>query len=200
MNGQSNTNDLQKAIDEITGASAAGSEDIKKELGVPPVPPTTGNGVPGVPTITTHGGAPVGGAASIDGGKPEEAVAAIPEAPIPEQPKPSVETAPVAAPEAAADTPTIEVGKKTSVEVTGGSVEMGGDLAKVRESALQELVPLMDKVEISPEEKFSIYTEVIENTKDKSIAEKALEAAKAIGDEKAKAESLLKLVQMIDTL
>lgn len=185
MNGQSNTNDLQKAIDEITGVSASVSKAEENPLGVPPVPPTTGEGVPEMPKISTHGGGSP--SVSIDG-KPEEAVAAIPEAPIP-----------AAAPSVSL-TPETE-STSASIEVkTGGSSELGGDLAKVRESALQELIPLMDKVEISAEEKFSIYTEVIENTKDKSIVEKAFEAAKAIGDEKAKAESLLKLVQMIDTL
>ena len=58
----------------------------------------------------------------------------------------------------------------------------------------------MDKVDITAAEKFDIYSEVIESTHDKSIIEKAFEAARNIADEKVKAESLLKLVQMIDTL
>lgn len=177
MNGQSNTNDLQKAIDEITGvgggADAPADEvdtadlesQIKGQMGVPPVPPTAGAGVPEMPGATAPEAAPEAGASDV--------------APIPGVSAPS---APV----------------QTAAEAQPASA--GGDLAKVRESALQELVPLMDKVNISSQEKFDIYTEVIENTKDKSIVEKAFEAARSIEDEKAKAESLLKLVQMIDTL
>lgn len=144
MNGQSNNNDLQKAIDEITGGVT------------PPTPPMAGAGVPEMPTSASSDVAPI----------------------------PTIE--PVAGPAAA--------------EVKPASSATGGDLAKVRESALQELVPLMDKVDITSQEKFDIYAEVIESTKDKSIVEKAFEAARAIEDEKGKAESLLKLVQMIDTL
>ncbi|MBQ6355092.1 hypothetical protein IJJ18_01560 [Candidatus Saccharibacteria bacterium] len=166
MNGQSNTNDLQKAIDEITGGSSDLETQIKGQMGVPPVPPTAGAGVPEMPTASAPASAPASADTSSD------------VAPIPDF------TAKSSAPAAA--------------EVKPASV--GGDLAKVRESALQELVPLMDKVNLSSQEKFDIYTEVIENTKDKSIVEKAFEAAKSIEDEKVKAESLLKLVQMIDTL
>ena len=164
MNGQSNTNDLQKAIDEITGGSSDLETQIKGQMGVPPVPPTAGAGVPEMPVAT-----------------PSEAPSATPDT--------SSDVAPI---------PDFKASASTAAEAKPTSA--GGDLAKVRESALQELVPLMDKVDISASEKFDIYTEVIENTKDKSIVEKAFEAARAIEDEKAKAESLLKLVQMIDTL
>ena len=172
--GQGNSDDLQKAIDEITnGAGGAGDatadleSQIKGQMGVPPVPPMDGAGVP---TMAIPGTA--------------AAPAAEP-------------TAPASAPAAEA---VAEPAPVASAEPAAPVSEMGGDLAKVRESALQELVPLMDKVDITANEKFDIYSEVIESTHDKSIVEKALEAAKAIDDEKAKAENLLKLVKMIDTL
>lgn len=164
MNGQSNNNDLQKAIDEITGGVT------------PPTPPMAGAGVPEMPTVGAADAASDASAADVsasDAGASD--VGASDVAPIP-----TIE--PVAGPAAEA--------KPASA---------GGDLAKVRESALQELVPLMDKVDITSQEKFDIYAEVIESTKDKSIVEKAFEAARSIDDEKVKAESLLKLVQMIDS-
>ena len=196
------TNDLQKAIDEITNNSSSDATNgsdaaaeleskIKNQMGVPPVPPTVGDGVPPMPV---PGAAPE---------VPTPEVAPAP-APAPEinqgiapQPAPVAEAVaatetPIAAPEATSIVPDVQ---PASVETT-----MGGDLAKVKESALQELVPLMDKIDIPATEKFDIYREVIESTKDKSIVEKAFEAAKAIEDEKTKAESLLKLVQIIDTL
>lgn len=200
--GQGNTNDLQKAIDEITGGSASAGvasdapaasdataeleDQIKGQMGVPPTPPTSGEGVPemAIPGAQAPAeGAPAGitpmGAAATEVSQAEVS---------PVNPNGDV----AAAPEMMAE------GQNTVA--ASASPEMGGDLAKVRESALQELVPLMDKVEIPADEKFNIYTEVIETTRDKSIVEKAFEAARNIADEKQKAESLLKLVKMIDTL
>ena len=176
--GQGKNDDLQKAIDEITN-SAGGAGDtaadleaqIKGQMGTPPVPPMSGAGVP---EMAIPGAAPAAPEA------PEVVAAAAPAAAEPTMPAAQPAMPEVAAPAAGAD--------------------MGGDLAKVRESALQELIPLMDKVDITASEKFDIYSEVIESTHDKSIIEKAFEAARGIEDEKVKAESLLKLVKMIDTL
>ncbi len=108
-------------------------------------------------------------------------------------------TIPGSAPAAPESVPVTSAAPAASAE-TAPVTSDNGDLAKVRESALQELIPLMDKVDITAAEKFDIYSEVIESTHDKSIIEKAFEAARNIADEKVKAESLLKLVQMIDTL
>ena len=72
------------------------------------------------------------------------------------------------------------------------------DLGAVKTEALRELVPLIDRVNLPAEQKFGIVTDVIAATGDKSIAGNALAAARGITDENVKAESLLKLVQMID--
>ena len=72
------------------------------------------------------------------------------------------------------------------------------DLGAVKTEALRELVPLIDRVNLPAEQKFGIITDVISSTGDKSIAGNALAAARGIADENVKAESLLKLVQMID--
>ena len=72
------------------------------------------------------------------------------------------------------------------------------DLGAVKTEALRELVPLIDHVNLPAEQKFGIVTDVIAATGDKSIAGNALAAARGITDENVKAESLLKLVQMID--
>ena len=72
------------------------------------------------------------------------------------------------------------------------------DLGAVKTEALRELVPLIDHVNLPAEQKFGIVTDVIAATGDKSIAGNALASARGITDENVKAESLLKLVQMID--
>lgn len=183
--GQGNSDDLQKAIDEITN-SAGGAGDataelesqIQGQMGVPPVPPMSGAGVPEmkIPGVPTPEMAPATEPVTAEPAVAEPTVAAAPATESAVEPAPAMP------------------------EMATASVEMGGDLAKVRESALQELVPLMDKIDISAAEKFDIYSEVIESTHDKSTIEKAFEAARAIEDEKVKAESLLKLVKMIDSI
>lgn len=203
--GQSNTDDLQKAIDEITGnsgnAASSGADiaaeleaQIKNQMGVPPVPP-----MPVTPIISNSAT-----------GSPVVAPAANGEADTQnEQPGDSNVAAPVATPvvtgeveEVAPATPVAVNAAEEPVPVAVNDVNVGGaeELGKVKEMALKELIPLMDKIELSAKQKFDVYTDVIELSKDKSIVEKAFVAARAIDDDKVKAESLLKLVQLIDTL
>lgn len=155
------TNDLQKAIDEISGggsAAASANDDIQVNLGEPPVPPTNDFGMP-----------PMDGAEVTP---PEPAmsdldrVTAPAPAPAPEAPAPEV--APV------------------------------NDLNSVRESVLRELVPIIDKTGLSADRQFGIIAAVVESSHDKSFIPKALEAARAIPDEKLRAEALLKIVGLID--
>lgn len=73
-----------------------------------------------------------------------------------------------------------------------------GDLAAVRETALKELVPIIDKAGLSPDRQFGIIVAVIESTGDKSFISKAFEAARTIPDDKTRAEALLRVVSLID--
>ena len=137
-------NDLQKAIDEISGGAEtapAGDANMQVNLGEPPVPPASDFGMP-----------PIDGA----------------EVTPPEQPAPGATPAPA------------------------------GDLAAVRETALKELVPIIDKAGLSPDRQFGIIVAVIESTGDKSFINKAFEAARTIADEKTRAEALLRIVSLID--
>ncbi|MBQ9029714.1 hypothetical protein IJ114_03035 [Candidatus Saccharibacteria bacterium] len=72
------------------------------------------------------------------------------------------------------------------------------DLGVVRETALKELVPIIDKAGLSADRQFGIIVAVVESSHDKSFIPKALEAARAISDDKQRAEALLKLVSLID--
>ena len=75
---------------------------------------------------------------------------------------------------------------------------MSGDLAGVKKDALKELVPLLDKTELSDEKKFEVYEDVINDNHDKTMIPKALEVARRLTDEKAKAEALIKVIRWID--
>ncbi len=73
-------------------------------------------------------------------------------------------------------------------------------LAGVKQDALSELRPLVDKLDVSPEEKFDTYLLIIRSTDDKSLIAPAHEAAKAIADETRKAQALLDIIKEIDFL
>ena len=80
------------------------------------------------------------------------------------------------------------------LDVMGGNAK----LVSVKKDALKELVPLLDKTELSDEKKFEVYEDVINDSGDKSMIPKALEVARKLTDEKAKAEALIKVIRWID--
>lgn len=75
-----------------------------------------------------------------------------------------------------------------------------GPLADIKSDALNELRPLVDKLTVSPEEKFDTYLLLIRSTDDTSLIAPAHEAAKAIEDEARRAEALLDIIKEIDYL
>ena len=164
MDQFNSTNDLQKAIDEISGNNDSANEPVN--LGEPPVPPTNDFGMP-----------PTDGASVNPPEPPMNDLDRVTSAPAP---APAPEMAPEAAPAPAPE------------------VAPSGDLSSVRETALKELVPIIDKAGLSPDRQFGIIAAVIDSSHDKSFVPKALEAARAIPDEKLRAEALLKVVGLID--
>lgn len=75
-----------------------------------------------------------------------------------------------------------------------------GDLDSVKLDAINELRPLVDKLSLSPEEKFDTYLLLIRSTDDKSLVAPAHEAAKTIADEARRAQALLDIIKEIDFL
>ncbi len=72
------------------------------------------------------------------------------------------------------------------------------DLDSIKMDALTELRPLVDKLELEPEEKFDIYLLLLRSTDDKTLIAQAHEAAKSIADEAKRAQALLDIVKEID--
>ncbi len=70
----------------------------------------------------------------------------------------------------------------------------------IKKEALGELRPLVDKLNVSPEEKFDTYLLLIRSTDDKTLIAPAHEAAKAIQDEAKRADALLNVIKEIDYL
>lgn len=76
----------------------------------------------------------------------------------------------------------------------------GDELPEVKKEAITELRPLVDKLDLPPEEKFDTYLLLIRSTDDKTLIAPAHEAAQAITDEKRRAQALLDIIKEIDYL
>lgn len=174
------TNNLQQAIDEVAN---------KEQFGVPPMPPMEGEGVPAPfgsetkepsaeqilsDSLNTAEMPKVESSAepAADAAMPSEMPAAVPEAP-------AVNTSETSAPAV-------------------NAAEVSGDLASIRENVIKDLLPLMDKVDSTPEEKFEIYKDAMKTMHDAKTIEGAYRTATQIGDESKKADALLGLMKTID--
>ena len=165
--GHNQTNNLQQAIDEM----AKGPNKADDALGVPPMPPMEGEGVPSA--------APFSSNTKTENGPSAEQILSDSLSTTPAAP----EVAPVSAPAAPAEVPAPEV---------------NGDLASIRESVIKDLLPLMDKVDSTPEEKFEIYKDAMKTMHDPKTIGSAYKTAMQIGDETKKADALLGLMKTID--
>lgn len=74
------------------------------------------------------------------------------------------------------------------------------DLESIKQEALGELRPLVDKLDVSPEEKFDTYLLLLRSTDDRDLIAPAHAAAKNIVDEARKAQALLDIIKEIDFL
>lgn len=74
----------------------------------------------------------------------------------------------------------------------------GNDLLDIKQDALQQLSPLVAHLEQTPEEKFKTTMMMIQASDDQSLIKIAYDTAKQIGDEKARAQALLDVVNEIN--
>lgn len=80
------------------------------------------------------------------------------------------------------------------------SVSANGDLTSVKSEAINELRPLVDKLNLPAEEKFDTYLLLLRSTDDRSLIEPAHEVARQITDETRRAQALLDIIKEIDFL
>lgn len=80
------------------------------------------------------------------------------------------------------------------------SIPVAGELDSLKQAAITELRPLVDKLNLPPEEKFDTYLLLIRSTDDKALIGPAHEAAKLISDETRRAQALLDIIKEIDFL
>ncbi len=73
-------------------------------------------------------------------------------------------------------------------------------LSPIKNEAINELRPLVDRLTLPPEEKFDTYLLLLRSTDDKSLIAPAYAAAQSITDEARKAQALLDIIKEIDYL
>lgn len=88
----------------------------------------------------------------------------------------------------------------TDNPVVDNTTDAEAPLETIKKDALVELRPLVDKLNVSAEEKFDTYLLLIRSTDDADLIGPAHEAAKAIQDETRRAEALLDIIKEIDYL
>jgi len=83
---------------------------------------------------------------------------------------------------------------------SGASHGTTSPLDSIKLEALNELRPLVDKLDVSAEERFDTYLLLLRSTDDKELIAPAHEAAKNIADEARRAQALLDIIKEIDFL
>lgn len=168
---QETNNDLQKAIDDITNTT-----NTDPVFSDPVAAPSS------IPEGDT------GELSEPVGPFPDASVATVQDAPEP------------IAPLEAMDVPEINNFEQSLPKADAESTPQGLSTSEVKQAALRDLVPLMDKVHMTSSQKFKIYKEIFEDLKDYTVLEPAYQAARGIDDETERAESLLYLVEAIDKM
>ena len=193
-------NDLQKAIDDITNTTnsdpvfadpvAAPSSIPEGDTGemAEPIGPFP---APKVEMITP----------ATDQMAPLDPIN-IPDLPIPDEspapePKPEPEPEPTPEPEPEPE-PTPEPEPiSTNVSSLGNS---GLSVYQIKEAALRDLIPLIDKLNVTPTQSFNLYRDIFEVLRDYTVLESAYHAAQQIKNEHEQAEALLYVVEAIDKM
>ncbi len=118
--------------------------------------------------------------------------------PLPDVAAPVATPAPVPAPQPAPPTPIAEPTVAAPMMSTLPPAAPLGGLDDLKKSALEELRPLVGKLNLPPEEKFDTLLLIIRSTDDQTLLEPAHEAAKSITDENKRAQALLDVIKEID--
>ncbi len=196
-------NDLQKAIDDITNttntdpvfsdpvaAPSSVPEGDTGELGEPvgPFPEPKVEMVAPAPE-------PIAPFEPID--IPELNVPAPEPAAMPPMPQPAPE--PVALAPAAPE-PTLAAPEPAPAHTQSMFNSSNLNTRQVKEAALRDLIPLLDRLNMTPSQKFNICRNIFEDLRDYTVLEQAYRAATEITNETERAEALLYLVESIDKM
>ena len=189
-------NDLQKAIDDITNttntdpvfsdpvaAPSSVPEGDTGELGEPvgPFPEPKVEMVAPAPE-------PIAPFEPID----------IPELNVPAPEPATMPPMPQSAPEPVATAPVVPEPAPAPVQSMFNSSNL--NTRQVKEAALRDLIPLLDRLNMTTSQKFNICRNIFEDLRDYTVLEQAYRAATEIANETERAEALLYLVESIDKM
>lgn len=118
--------------------------------------------------------------------------------PVPAVDEPAADPAATATPDLSAFQPPEPVAPVDPILPATPAVD--GDLASIKQDALRDLRPLVDKLDIAPDEKFDTYLLLLRSTDDQTLIPQAYDAARTIPDEARKAQALLDVIKEIDYL
>ena len=118
----------------------------------------------------------------------------------PTQPQPAAPVSAMKLPTNPTPAPQMAMPTMAAMGGFGRPMSYGADISKVKEAALKELFPIMDRVEVEPEKRFLLYQEMLNTMRDKAVIAPAYEAARQIRDDKVRADSLLYLINSIDEM
>ena len=76
----------------------------------------------------------------------------------------------------------------------------GLNVGQVKEAALRDLLPIIDKLNLPAGQRFDIYCDAFKELRDYAVLEPAYLAARDIADEKERAEALLYVVNTIKNM
>jgi hypothetical protein len=85
-----------------------------------------------------------------------------------------------------------------SLDIPDSDSQPSTDLTTIKQQALDELSPLIDELDQSPEERFRTLMMMIQASDNRDLIPKAFETAHRITDEKFKAQALLDIVNEIN--
>lgn len=124
---------------------------------------------------------------------------------LPDVPEPVVTSTAPDPVSAIADPASMELPQPSFVPPTpdpsfSASTPGNSNLDDIKKTALGELRPLINKVDLPAEEKFDTYLMLIRSTDDSSLIAPAHAAAQGITDETRRAEALLDIIKEIDYL
>ena len=74
------------------------------------------------------------------------------------------------------------------------------NMQEIKEAALRDLTPLLEKVDLTPSQRFGFYRNAIDRFGDYSVIELAYHTASGIQDDRERGEALLYLVDVIDRM
>ncbi len=188
-------NDLQKAIDDITNTTNV-DPVFSDPVAAPSSVPEGDTGELGEPVgpfpepkvqMVTQGPEPIAPLDSIN----------IPDLDVP---APAPNPAPGTMPEPALAPEVNLTPEAPAPETPAPEINTNLNMRQIKESALRDLVPLLDHLNLTPDQKFNIYRNIFEELRDYTVLEPAYLAAKEIADETDRAEALLYLVESIDKM